>query len=58
MNYIKRTKDGLELKDRLVTEAIAAAMVDYQNGAIVEACDTLTDVVNDLREFIKQEGET
>lgn len=55
MDYIKRTKNGLELKDKKVTKAIAAALVDYQNGAIVEACDMLIDVVNSLREFINQE---
>ena len=52
MKYIKETKDGIELEDSLVLKAIYDAAFVYEDGAIVEACSILEDVIGNLREYI------
>lgn len=45
----------ITLNDKQIIKGIKSALKDYQDGAIVEARDTLKDIMRALNEFIRQE---
>lgn len=50
---MKFIKNG-QLNDTLVLAAIKTALDDFENGAIMEARDTLADIVNAIDEWSKE----
>lgn len=53
--FYRTCKGEITLNDEGISEAIAKARKDFDNGAIVECYDALTRVRKALDKFIKQE---
>lgn len=48
--YNERTK---ELNDKAIMVALASATKDYEDGSIIECCDTLIEIVWAIQEYLK-----
>ena len=50
--YVRKTaKDGIQLKDAEVVAALQRAIADYEDGALLEAQETLLTVCAAIDEF-------
>lgn len=52
---MKVRRHEIELNDKQIVKGIKSALKDYQDGAVVEARDTLKDIIRALNDFIRQE---
>lgn len=50
---MKYYKQG-QLEDEKILDAMLRAMMNYENGALIEARDLLADIVNAIDEFTRQ----
>ena len=48
--YNEHTK---ELNDKAIMVALASATKDYEDGSIIECCDTLIEIVWAIQEYMK-----
>lgn len=48
--YNERT---MELNDKKIMEALSSATKDYEDGSIIECCDTLIEIVWAIQEYMK-----
>lgn len=48
--YNERTR---ELNDKKIMEALSSATKDYEDGSIIECCDTLIEIVWAIQEYMK-----